>query len=179
MSLRHMLVAIAGVIDSAIGYVCNALMVIAGLGLLTLLTAVVVLRYFFHTGFSFAPDLSELLFAIFVMAGVVQAARLGVHVATQILISVLNDTWRRILAVAIHAVTAAAYIQLSWYALQNAIIAHDQTTPVLQIPWSVGYGILATGLCFVALLSVTAIIRYTLGGEEVVVNLADAEASSS
>ena len=54
----------------------------------------VVLRYGFQSGFSFAPDLSELLFAIFVMAGIAQAARLGVHVATQLLLNGLEGRWR-------------------------------------------------------------------------------------
>ncbi len=79
----------------------------------------------------------------------------------------------RALAVFIHAVTAAIYPLLAWYALQNAIIAHDQTTPVLRIPWSVGYGCLSLGLAMVAMCSLAAIVRHTLGGEEVRVDLAD------
>ena len=73
----------------------------------------------------------------------------------------------------IHAVTAATYLLLAWYATQNAIIAHDQHTPVLNIPYSVGYGCLALGLALVALCSVLAIVRHTLGGEGVRVDLAD------
>ena len=47
----------------------------------------------------------------------------------------------------------------------NAIIAHDQHTPVLKIPYSVGYGCLALGLALVAMCSVLAIVRHTLGSE--------------
>ena len=120
---------------------CKVLLLVTGLALLALLTLGVVLRYFFESGFSFAPDLSELLFAIFVMAGIAQAARLGVHVATQLLLNGLR--YRIALAVLIHAVTATVYLLLAWYAFQNAIIAHDQLSPVLRIPWSVGYGCLS------------------------------------
>jgi TRAP-type C4-dicarboxylate transport system permease small subunit len=141
--------------------------------LLFLLSLVVVLRYVFESGLDFAPDLSELLFAIFVMAGIAQAARLGVHVATQLLLNALVGRWRLALAVMTHVVTASVYLLLAWYAFQNAIIAHDQTTPVLRIPWSVGYGCLSAGLALVAICSVVAIVRHTLGGEEVKVNLAD------
>lgn len=164
-------------VDRAIDVTCNFLMLVSGFGLLTLLTVVVVLRYFFESGLTFATDLTELLFAIFVMAGIAQAARRGAHVATQLLLVSLSGTWRTALAVVIHAVTAAAYSLLAWYAYLNAIIAHDQTTPVLGIPWSVGYGCLSLGLLLVAVCSITAIVRLTLGGETVNVDLADAGAA--
>jgi TRAP-type C4-dicarboxylate transport system permease small subunit len=122
---------------------------------------------------TFAPDLTELMFAIFVMAGIAQAARRGAHVATQLLLHTLRGAWRVALAVLIHAVTATVYLLLAWYAFQNAIIAHDQTTPVLEIPWSVGYGCLSVGLLLVATCSLTAIVRHTLGGEMVKVDLAE------
>src|SRR3954470_16486152 len=91
--------------DRAIALGCSFLLLVTGLGLLSLLTIVVVLRYGFESGFSFAPDLSELLFAIFVMAGIAQAARLGVHVATQLLLNGLKGRWRLGLVIIIHTIT--------------------------------------------------------------------------
>jgi len=173
MGLKNALVSVSRAADRAIELGCNFLLLVTGLGLLSLLTVVVVLRYGFESGFSFAPDLSELLFAIFVMAGIAQAARLGVHVATQLLLNGLEGRWRLGLVIIIHTVTASAYLVLAWYALQNAIIAHDQLSPVLRIPWSVGYGCLSLGLALVGVCSLAAIVRHTLGGEEVIVNLAD------
>jgi TRAP-type C4-dicarboxylate transport system permease small subunit len=170
---KNALVSVSRAADRAIELGCNFLLLVTGLGLLSLLTIVVVLRYGFESGFSFAPDLSELLFAIFVMAGIAQAARLGVHVATQLLLNGLKGRWRLGLVIIIHTVTASAYLVLAWYALQNAIIAHDQLSPVLRIPWSVGYGCLSLGLALVGVCSLAAIVRHTLGGEEVIVNLAD------
>ena len=126
MGLKNALVSVSRAADRAIELGCNFLLLVTGLGLLSLLTVVVVLRYGFESGFSFAPDLSELLFAIFVMAGIAQAARLGVHVATQLLLNGLEGRWRLGLVIIIHTVTASAYLVLAWYALQNAIIAHDQ-----------------------------------------------------
>ena len=165
-------------IERAIEVGCNGLMLVSGLGLLVLLTVAVVMRYAFESGLGFAPDLSELMFAILVMSGIAQAARRGVHVATQLCINMLRGRWRIALAVLIHAVTAAVYLVLAWYAVENAIIANDQTTPVLHIPWSVGYGCLAAGLALVAVCSITAIVRHTLGHEPVVVNLADPGAAT-
>ena len=173
MAWKPRALSIARAVDRAVEIACNFLLLTAGLGLLCLLTVVVVLRYVFATGLTFATDLTELLFAIFVMAGIALAARRGVHVATQLLLHTLQGVWRKSLAVAIHVVTAATYVLLAWYALQNAIIAHDQTSPVMEIPWSVGYGCLALGLALVATCSLTAIVRHTLGGETVKVDLAD------
>ena len=176
MAWRPRALSVARGVDRTVELGCNVLLLTAGLGLLTLLTVVVVLRYIFASGLTFATDLTELLFAIFVMAGIAEAARRGVHVATQLLLHWLHGVWRTALAVVIHVVTATIYLLLAWYALQNAIIAHDQTTPVLDIPWSVGYGCLALGLALVAICSLTAIVRHTLGGQEVEVDLADAGA---
>jgi TRAP-type C4-dicarboxylate transport system permease small subunit len=173
MDLRPSLVTAAKAAERAVEISCNFLLLVSGLALLCLLTIVVVLRYAFQSGLSFAPDLSELLFAIFVMAGIALAARQGVHVATQLLLNVLEGKWRTALAVFIHAVTAGIYLLLAWYAAQNAIIAHDQTSPVLRIPWSVGYGCLSLGLTMVAICSLAAIVRHTLGGEKVKIDLAD------
>jgi TRAP-type transport system small permease protein len=173
MTLRSGILAVANAVDRAIDTGCRLLMLATGLGLLALLTVVVVMRYAMASGLSTAPEMTELMFAIFIMAGIVQAARMGVHVATQLLLLALEGKWRTRLAVLINAVIAATYTLLAWYAVLNAIIAHDQHTPVLGIPYSVGYGCLSLGLALVALCSVLAIVRHTLGSESVRVDLAD------
>lgn len=177
MTLKMRVLAVSSASDRAVDALCKLLMLVTGLGLLTLLTVVVVMRYMMASGFSAAPELTELMFAIFVIAGIVQAARMGVHVATQLLLHALQGKWRTRLAVLINAVIAATYAQLAWYAAMNAIIAHDQRTPVLGMPWSVGYGCLTLGLALVAMCSLLAIVRHTFGSEQVRVDLADAGAA--
>ncbi len=174
MAATKHVVELARSIEAAIQRGCNILLLVSGLALLTLLTVVVVLRYFFEEGLSFAPDLSELLFCIFVMAGITQAARQGAHVATQLLLYSLHGRARLALTLFIHGASALAFALLAWYAFRNALVAHDQTTPVLQIPWSVGYGCLSLGLAMVAVCSLAAIVRFGLGGEVIKVDLADA-----
>jgi TRAP-type C4-dicarboxylate transport system permease small subunit len=181
---RHMywgarLLAVTQAFDHVLELICKLFLLVTGLALLGLLTLVVVLRYAFQSGLTFAPDLSELLFAIFVMAGIALAARRGVHVATQLLLYALKGRWRTALALLIHVITAITYALLSSYAFENAVIAHDQTTPVLQIPWSVGYGCLSIGLALVAASSLTRIVRLTLGQEEIKVDLADPGVSTT
>jgi TRAP-type transport system small permease protein len=167
------LLSVARGVERWIELTVKFLLVVTGLALVGLLTAVVVLRYAFQSGLAFAPDLSELLFGVFVAAGIALAARHGVHVATQLLLNTLKGSWRTGLVVFIHVGTATVYLLLSWYACQNAIIAHDQTTPVLGIPWSVGYGFLSLGLALVAVCSITAVVRVLLGHDEVKVDLAE------
>ena len=149
-------------------------MLVTGLFLLVILTVIVILRYSNGGSIDSGSELSALAFPIFVMAGIVEAARTGAHVATQLLLHASNDAWRIRLVVLIHSVTAAAYLYLASFAYRNALIAHDELSTVLQVPGSVGYGCLAAGLFLVGVCSLTAIVRHTLGNEQVAVNLADA-----
>jgi TRAP-type C4-dicarboxylate transport system permease small subunit len=173
MAWKKRLVSAARAVERAIALACNVLLIASGLGMLTLLTVNVVMRYGFSAGFGSAPDLTELLFSIFVMAGIAQAARLGAHIATELFLYLLAGRARLALALVIHAVTAAAYFLLAWYAMLNAIVAHDQRSPVVGIPYSVGYGCLAVGLALVGVFSLAAIVRHTLGGEPLEVDLAN------
>lgn len=168
------LVSAAHTIENVIGAGCRAILLVTGLALLVILTLIAVLRYSNGVSIDSGSELSALIFPVFVMAGIVEAARLGAHVATQLLLNALNDTWRLRLVVLIHSVTATVYLYLSWYAYRNAVIAHDELSTILQVPGSVGYGCLATGLALVGVCSLTAIVRHTLGNEKVMVNLADA-----
>ncbi|WP_102958168.1 TRAP transporter small permease [Mangrovicella endophytica] len=173
MASAPMPLVLARTVERGIEWLCNAVMLVTGLAMLALLTLVAAMRYLLESGLNAAPDLTEVLFAFFVVAGIVQAARMGVHVATQMLLSLLPPAGRRVLSIIIHVVTAATYLLLAWYAYQNAVIANDQTSPVLQIPMSVGYGALTAGLALVAVCSLTAIVRLIVGHERVVVDLAD------
>jgi TRAP-type C4-dicarboxylate transport system permease small subunit len=178
MALKDHVTASGRVVERSIDLVCNGVLLTTGMALLILLSTVALLRYAFQTGLSFAPDLSEVLFAFFVMAGIVKAARQSAHVATQLMIHLLTGWARLALSLVIHGVTALVYLTLAWYAYLNALIAHDQTTPVLQIPWSVGYGCLAAGLALVGMSSLLVILRQTVGGEPVLESLSEEAAAT-
>ena len=168
------IVSAAHAIENGIGVFCRGILLVTGLFLLGILTVIVLLRYSDGGSIDSGSELCSLVFPVFVMAGIVEAARTGAHVATQITLNALNAVWRVRLSVMIHAVTATTYLYLATYAYRNAVIAHDELSTVLAVPGSVGYGCLAAGLALVGVCSLAAIVRLTLGNEQVIVNLADA-----
>jgi TRAP-type C4-dicarboxylate transport system permease small subunit len=167
------LVSGARITETLIEKCCKAVLLTTGLALLVILTLTVCLRYGIGASAYYDAELSALLFPIFVMAGIAEAARQSAHVATQLLLHALNDAWRVRLILLTHAVTAAVYLYLAWYAFQNAVIAHDERSTILRVPGSVGYGSLAAGLALIGICSVAAMVRYSLGGEKVMVDLAE------
>lgn len=171
---QSVLVGAAHFIEKGIRAFCRAILLSTGLFLLFILTAIVLLRYSNSGSIDSGSELSALVFPVFVMAGIVEAALAGAHVATQVMLNVLNTVWRKRLVVLIHTVTATLYLYLTTFAYRNAVIAHDELSTILQVPGSVGYGSLAIGLALVGICSLCAIVRHTLGKEKVTVNLADA-----
>ena len=172
--MSQLLVSTAQLIDRGVGSFCRVVLITTGLFMLAVLTIIVMQRYTNIGTFDSGSELCSLAFPIFVMAGIVDAARKGAHVATQILLNALGATGRIFLVIVLHGITAIAYFYLAWYAWQNALIAHDELSTVLQVPGSLGYGCLTAGLFLVGLCSLGAIVRHTLGREPVHVNLADA-----
>ncbi len=170
---QSVLVSMAHHVEKAIRIFCRTILLSTGLFLLFILTAIVLLRYSNAGSIDSGAELSALVFPIFVMAGIVEAALAGAHVATQVMLNALNAVWRKYLVLLIHTVTAALYFYLSTYAYRNAVIAHDELSTILQVPGSVGFGSLAIGLSLVGVCSLCAIVRYTLGKEKVTVNLAE------
>lgn len=172
--MKELLVSAAQLIDRGVGSFCRLVLISTGLFMLVILTTIVVLRYTNLGSLDSGSELCSLAFPIFVMAGIVDAARKGAHVATQILLNALGPVGRLYLVTLLHGITATAYFYLAWYAYRNTLIAHDELSTILQVPNSLGYGSLTTGLFLVGLCSLGAIARHTLGHEPVHVNLADA-----
>jgi TRAP-type C4-dicarboxylate transport system permease small subunit len=173
MTHRVFLVRAAEALERLVERVCGVLVAASGIALTAILATVVVLRYGFESGIAASVEITELAFALFVMAGIALAAKHGAHVTTRLALTILKGRARLVLALLIHATTVVVYLLLAWYTYQNAVIAHDQHTPVLGIPYSVGYGILATGLLLISLSSVVAIVKLTIGGEAVPLEVAE------
>ena len=147
-------------------------------GLLALLTVVVVMRYAMASGLATAPEITELMFAIFVMAGIVQAARMGVHVATQLLLHLLQGKWRT-------RAGGADQCRHSNRVCSTRLVRRFECNRCPRpahagaraFPTASGMDACRSGWRWLSLCSVLAIIRHTLGGESVHVDLADSGAA--
>ena len=168
---RAALLAAARFVDVAVEKTCKSVLVVTGLVLLVVLIGTVAVRYFHGASVRYDAELIALTFPIFVSAGIAEAARMGAHVATQIMLKALNDDWRVRLSIFIHTVTVITYFYLAWFAFLNALIAHDERSTILRVPGSVGYGSLTAGLALIGICSLAAIVRLLIAGEKVTVDL--------
>ena len=114
--MKELLVSATNAIDRLVGALCRLVLIVTGLFILVVLTAIVFLRYSETGSIDSGSELCSLAFPIFVMAGIVDAARKGAHVATQILLNALGATGRIFLVIVLHGITAIAYFYLAWYA---------------------------------------------------------------
>src|SRR6476620_12173909 len=126
-------------VDRAIGAASRGLLYVTLAVVFAILSANVALRYVAGTSLASASELPELLFPWMIMAGVVLAAQHGSHIAVVILTQKLGASRRWVLAAG-SLVVATLYASLAWVAWPLAVIAHDEKTPMLQVPGSVSVG---------------------------------------
>jgi TRAP-type C4-dicarboxylate transport system permease small subunit len=142
-------------IERAISVVCQALLWISTLVIFVILVGNTTLRYATGTSLQWANEVPELLFPWLVMAGVVLAAQHGAHITTSFLIEKLSGSARRLLGVFGWSVVTALYATLALATWRMLDIVHDEKSPILQVPGSVTYGCVMTGM---ALLSILALM---------------------
>lgn len=95
----------------------------------------------------------ELLFPWLVMAGVVIAAQHGAHIATTFLMEALPAAARRSVATISWLVVAGLYGTLAIATFRMLEIVHDEKTPILQLPGSITYACVMTGMGLLGLLA--------------------------
>lgn len=142
-------------IERAISVVCQALLWVSTLVIFVILVGNTTLRYATGTSLQWANEVPELLFPWLVMAGVVLAAQHGAHITTSFLIEKLSGSARRLLGVFGWSVVTALYATLALATWRMLDIVHDEKSPILQVPGSVTYGCVMTGM---ALLSILALM---------------------
>lgn len=177
MSLKVGVVKAAHGVETAVQAFCRGVLLLTGAALLGVLVINVVVRYILEGSVGALSEIPALVFPWFVMGGVVIAAIRGQHVAMQLTLHSLPPTARRALAVFIAAVSAVVFLMLSWYAIENTVIAHDEQSTILRVPGSVGYAAVVLAFFLVGVSGLTAMVRFGLGGEQVIVDLAAAEGS--
>ena len=148
----HAMYALLRAVDAAIARLCHAVLYVTLAVVFAILSVNVALRYAAGSSLAWASELPELLFPWMIMAGVVVAAQHGSHIAVVILTQKLGPARRWVLAGG-SVVVAALYGGLAWMAVPVAEIAHDERTPILGVPGSVGVGCLVLGFALLALVT--------------------------
>jgi TRAP-type C4-dicarboxylate transport system permease small subunit len=159
-------------VNAGVEFACKAILLVTGFCLLAVLVLNVIVRYILEGSMGELSELPSLLFPWFVMGGIVLAAVRGAHVAMQLTLHSLPSDGRRWLAIVIHAVSATVFLMLAWYSVENMVIAHDEKSTILHVPGSVGYAALVVAFLLVGVSSLTALLRYGVAREEIVVDLA-------
>ena len=142
-------------IERTISVVCQVLLWVSTLVIFVILVGNTTLRYATGTSLQWANEVPELLFPWLVMSGVVLAAQHGAHITTSFLIEKLSGSARRVLGVLGWGVVTALYATLALATWRMLDIVHDEKSPILQVPGSVTYGCVMTGM---ALLSILALM---------------------
>lgn len=110
MSERDATSGTNGVFDVALGYIGA----FALFSVMALTSADVVMRYFFGAPIKGAFEITELMLVVLIYAGFPLASRKNMHVTTDFVDRILSLRARRVLAVVIHTVCAAAFLGAAW-----------------------------------------------------------------
>jgi TRAP-type transport system small permease protein len=141
------------VVERAVVGVCRTVLWISTVVIFVILAANTILRYATGASLQWANEVPELLFPWLVMAGVVLAAAHGAHITTSFLMDAVPPAVRRIVAAGVWLLVAGLYGTLAWATFDMLDIVHDERTPILQLPGSITYGCVMTGMALLAVLA--------------------------
>lgn len=148
--------ALIATVDRGIGSVCRVLLYLTMAIVFAILSINVGLRYVAGTSLSWASELPELLFPWMIVAGVVLAAQHGSHIAVVIVTQRLSESLRRWVLSGGALIIIGLYGYMATIAWPLLEIAHDERTPVLQVPGSLTVSALMVGF---SMLAVVTLIR--------------------
>ena len=146
-------------IERTISVVCQVLLWISTVIIFVILAANTILRYATGASLQWANEVPELLLPWMVMAGVVLAAQHGAHITTSFLMDKLSGSVRRLWGVLGWSVVSVLYATLAVATWRMLDIVHDEKSPILQIPGSVTYGCVMTGMALLAVLALVSAWR--------------------
>ena len=141
-------------IERGVVSICRVVLWLSTLVIFVILCANTVLRYATGSSVQWANEVPELLFPWLVMAGVVLAAVHGAHITTTFMMEVLPAQVRRIVASASWLIVAGLYGTLTVATFRMLDIAHDEKSPILQLPGSITYACVMGGIAMLAVLAV-------------------------
>ncbi|MFT4013518.1 MAG: TRAP transporter small permease subunit [Paracoccus sp. (in: a-proteobacteria)] len=160
------LLRLADGMDRIISILTRTIMMITGLALLLLLFANVVARYAVGSGLSFAQELPERLFPLFIVAGIALGAQRGAHMAVEAIPELFNRRGKQAMHVLAQLCVIVSNAVVVVVAVKVANISAIDLSPVLGLPASYSYFALAAGSAAVIVVTVAIIIRLIVIGPE-------------
>jgi TRAP-type C4-dicarboxylate transport system permease small subunit len=139
--------------ERAASGLCRVLLWISTVVIFVILVANTILRYATGASVQWANEVPELLFPWLVMSGVVLAAQHGAHITTSFLMDKFSGPARRVWGVLGWMVVAVLYATLSVATWRMLDIVHDEKSPILQVPGSVTYACVMTGMVLLSMLA--------------------------
>ena len=146
-------------VERAVSVVCQVLLWVSTSVIFVILVGNTTLRYATGSSLQWANEVPELLFPWLVMSGVVLAAQHGAHITTSFLIDKLSGSARRVFGVLGWSVVTALYVTLTAATWRMLDIVHDEKSPILQVPGSLTYGCVMTGMALLSVLALISAIR--------------------
>lgn len=146
-------------LERAVSALCQVLLWISTVVIFFILAANTILRYATGASLQWANEVPELLFPWMVMSGVVLAAQHGAHITTSFLMDKLSGAARRIWGVLGWSVVSGLYATLALATWRMLDIVHDEKSPILQIPGSVTYACVMSGMALLAMLALVSAVR--------------------
>lgn len=142
-----------GLVDRVVAFLCQGVLWVTTTVIFLILTTNTLLRYSSGASLQWANEVPELLFPWLVMAGVVLAAQHGSHIATTFLVESLPARPKQVLGTVGWVTVAGLYLTLSKATYVMLDIAHDEKSPILQVPASWTYGCVMGAMVLLALLA--------------------------
>ncbi len=146
-------------IERAVSVLCQVLLWISTVVIFFILVANTILRYATGARLQWANEVPVLLFPWMVMAGVVLAAQHGAHITTSFLMDKMSGSARRLWGVLGGLAVSGLYATLALATWRMLEIVHDEKSPILQIPGSVTYACVMTGMALLAVLALLSAWR--------------------
>ena len=140
-------------IERGVAALCQVVLWISTSVIFLILVANTVLRYATGASLQWANEVPEVLFPWLVMSGVVLAALQGAHITTTFLMDAVSAGARRVVATLSWLAVAGLYATLATATFRMLEIAHDEKSPMLQIPGSLTYGCVMAGMALLSLLA--------------------------
>lgn len=140
-------------LERAIVALCRAVLWLSTSVIFVILVANTVLRYATGSSLQWANEVPELLFPWLVMSGVVLAAAHGAHITTSFMMDKVGGAAKRLIGTLVWLTVVGLYATLSVATWRMLEIAHDEKSPILQVPGSLSYGCVMGGMALLALLA--------------------------